>query len=84
MKTMLTDDEARANIAANVARLLADRNWSQTELARRAMESHANINRVLHARQLPGSGILARIAEAFDVSTDRLLSAPPIASAKSA
>ena len=81
---MLTDDEVRENIAANVKRLLLDRGWNQSELARRAMESHANVNRVLHARQLPGSGILARIAEAFDVSTDRLLSAPPATSAKSA
>ncbi len=74
---MPTDDEVRVNVAENVKRLLEDRGWSQSELARRTGNTQAAISQICAARQVCGSGVLARIAEAFDVSMDRLASPPP-------
>lgn len=74
---MLTDDEVKANVAANVTRLLVKNGWSQRELARRTSDTTMAISRVCRAEHVAGSGILVRIAEAFDVSVDRLVLAPP-------
>lgn len=73
---MLSDLEVRENLAFNVRRLLSARGWSQADLARNANESEMNISRVVRAASVVGTGVVARIAEAFDVSVDRLL-APP-------
>ncbi len=74
---MVTDAEAISNIAANVVRILNDRNWSQRELARRTNETPMAISRICRGRYLPNAAIVARIAEAFDVSVDRLMNEPP-------
>ena len=74
---MTTDEQALANIAANLSRLLADRKWSQSDLARAAGEAIVNINRAVRGVNMPGAGLLGRIAEALDVSVDRLLADPP-------
>jgi transcriptional regulator with XRE-family HTH domain len=73
---MLTDDEVKANIAENVTRLLHDRGWSQSELSRRTGISQVAISLICSGQRLCGSGVLCRIAEAFDVSLDRLVNAP--------
>lgn len=74
---MITDEDVKGHLAANVLRLLEDRQWSQRELAKRAGESVMNISRVCRGENVVGTGIVARIAEAFDVSIDRLISEPP-------
>lgn len=74
---MLTDDQVKANIAANVTRLLAKEGWSKSELARRTGDTAMAISRICRAEHVAGSGILARIAEAFDVNVDRLILDPP-------
>jgi transcriptional regulator with XRE-family HTH domain len=77
MDDMITDDEVRANIAANINRLLEDRGWSRAELARKTGDNQVTINLICNGRHVPRSGLLARIAEAFDVSMDRLAAEVP-------
>lgn len=74
---MLTDDEVRLNTAENVNRLLQARGWSRRELARRTGDSAMAISRICRGENTAGSGLIARIAEAFDVSIDRLVGPPP-------
>lgn len=82
---MITREQAKANIAANLSRMLADRNISQTELAKRTGDDQAHISQLVRGRSIPGADFLARVAEALDTSTDKLLSPPPAtASRKSA
>lgn len=74
---MISDQEAADNLAANVQRLLDKRGLSQADLARLTGESENNISRMVRGLNAVRIGILARIAEAFDVSSDRLLLPPP-------
>ena len=71
MSNVITDDQARANIAANVARLRAGRTLSR--LAEECGTYPANIQRIEEGRSLPGAGLLARLADALGTSTDALL-----------
>jgi transcriptional regulator with XRE-family HTH domain len=84
MDAMLTDDDVKANLSENLARLLADRGWSQSELARRTTDHVMTISRICRGQNAPTAGVLARIAEALDVSIDRLVSQPPMPSRQSA
>lgn len=68
----MTDEQAKANIAANVARLRGAR--SRGWLARAAGTYTINISRIENGDNLPSSGLLARLAEALDTTTDALLS----------
>jgi transcriptional regulator with XRE-family HTH domain len=77
MSDVISDDRAKRNIAANVRRLLQDRQWTQAELATKTQEKQATISRIVNGLHVPGAGVVARIAEAFDVSADRLLAEPP-------
>ena len=73
---MLTDSEVLKNLSLNVQRLLADRQMSQSDLARKTGDPQPTISRMLRCQQMPNIAILSRIAEAFDVSLDRLVAAP--------
>lgn len=72
----VTNAEAAENIAENVARLLADRDWSQRELSRRTKDPHMSIVNALSGDHIPNAGILARMAEALETTVDSLLSRP--------
>ncbi len=76
---MSSTHDVVANIAANTKRLLLDRNMSQVELSRLTSESEMNISRAVRGDCIIGIsiGTITRIAEAFDVSIDRLVSPPP-------
>lgn len=80
---MITDEEAKDNLAANVLRLLESRQINQSELARLTGEPVMTISRVCRAQHIPLATVLARLAEALDVSIDRLLGPPPEFSEKS-
>lgn len=80
MSTVLSDDDARINISANVNAAMETVGISQTELARRTKESDARISLVRRGVHIPSSALLARIAEALAVSTDWLLASPHKAS----
>jgi len=77
MTIMISDETAVQNISTNLQRLLDDRGWTQAHLAKLTGESSTTITRVVRGLNKPGPGILARIAEALDVSIDRLVGPPP-------
>ncbi len=74
---VITDAEARKNIAANVSALLKDRKMSQNELARQTKETPMLISRIIHKAHVPNVATLARVAEVLQVSVDYLLSEKP-------
>jgi len=74
---MLSDNDVLHHLAANLQRLLVARGWSQSDLARATGEPMMTISRIVRAQNMPGIGAIARIAEAFDVSIDRLTGPPP-------
>ncbi len=74
---MIDDKTAKANLAANVRRLLKARGLTQTRLAEMIDKPQSLVSRITDGRNMPGGTTLARIAEALDVSIDRLLAAPP-------
>jgi transcriptional regulator with XRE-family HTH domain len=77
MGKMIENAEAVTNVAANVRRLLRDRGWPQSRLAGLTGEPEMQISRIVRGLILPNVATLARIAEAFDVSIDRLVARPP-------
>ena len=74
---MISDQTAKGNLASNVNRLLAQRNLTQVQLAEMTGQQQSLISRIANSHNMPGGTVLARIAEALDVSIDRLLAAPP-------
>ena len=82
--TVITDEQAKKHIAANLARLLKMQKISQSELARRTGEARMTIWRLCRGLNVPTAGVLARIAEALGTSLDSLLEVPPKNSRRSA
>ncbi len=74
---MLSDTQARGNLAENLSRLLRDRDISQRSLSVLSDVPLMTINSIVNEKHMPGVGVVARIAEAFDVSIDRLVGPPP-------
>lgn len=74
---MIDEKRAIENIAANVARLLVGKGWSQGELARQAEELPMTISRIVNRAHMPTVPVLASIARALGVTVDLLLSDPP-------
>ena len=70
---MKNDDDAKQFIAFNVRATLARRGRSRYWLAKQTGEWQGTIANVCLARNMPGSGLLARIADALGVTTDDLL-----------
>lgn len=67
----VSDDEALRNIARNVVRLRGQR--SQYWLAKAVGTYPANIARIELGENMPGAGLLSRLAEALEVSIDDLI-----------
>lgn len=74
---MLTDEQIKSNMSVNIRRLLAVRNWAQSDLAREADVREMMISLVVRGKSLPGIAIAARIAEALETSIDKLILPPP-------
>lgn len=74
---MLTDEQVKANVAANVPRLLVERRMTQKQLAERTGDPQMTISAMCRGLYVPGAGLITRVAEALDVSTDRLTGSPP-------
>ena len=74
---MPTDSECKANLASNLQRILSERGLTQSDLARMTGDPVMTISRIYRGQNQCLAGVLARIAEALDVSSDRLLSTPP-------
>jgi transcriptional regulator with XRE-family HTH domain len=75
--SVIPDAAAKQNLSSNIQRLLADRGMTQKQLAEATGETEMTISRVVRGLHLPSVGIVARIAEAFDVSIDRIVARPP-------
>lgn len=82
MSTVLTDDQATANIAANVTRLRGAR--SKYWLAKACGTHPIHITRIERAEHMPSSGLLARLAEALETTADALLSVDATKNSKKA
>jgi transcriptional regulator with XRE-family HTH domain len=80
MQDVISDEKAKANIAANVRRLRGDRSFGEVARACCTKDWHAypaTIQQIESGRFMPGSGLLARVAEALGVTANDLLSDPP-------
>lgn len=71
---IVSDKEALKRIAANARRLRGDRSLSQ--IARDAETYPASIRRIEEGQNMPGVGLLTRLAKALGASVDELLSPP--------
>ena len=80
---VITDEEAKENLATNLGRLMENRGMTQTELARITGQPVMTISRACRGQNVPRATVLSRVAEALDVSIDRLLGPPPEFSEKS-
>ncbi len=79
MQDVISDDAALKNISANVRRLIGDRSFS--EIARACCTPDwtcyaATIEKIANGKNMPGAGLLARLAEALGVTPNDLLSQP--------
>ena len=74
---LLTDEQAKSYVAANVRRLLRDRGWRQADLARATGETEMRVSRCLRAEHVPSVGLLKRFAEALGTTMDELTDPPP-------
>jgi transcriptional regulator with XRE-family HTH domain len=77
MSTVIQDEQARQHIAQNLSRILSERGLRQTQLAEMTGDTEMTISRTCRGICTPGVGVVARIAEALDVSMDRLAGPPP-------
>jgi len=81
---VLTDQQIKSHMAANLRRMLDSRGWSQSELHRRSGVNNMTISEVIRGETVPGIGVASRIADALDVTIDKLISAPPENSSRKA
>lgn len=74
--TVITSEELKSHVSANVSRLLAERGMSVYRLAKLTGEPQNTVYRIVRGENEPGSVLLARIAEALGVAVDVLLATP--------
>lgn len=79
MESVITDEIALANIAANVTRLIDSRTYA--EIARACCTGSwtcypGTVEKVAKGQHMPGAGLLARLAEALGVTANDLLDKP--------
>lgn len=72
---MITRDEARTRIAANVSRLMEANGITQNELARRSEVAHSRLSLLIRGELLPNPADLWNVAEALGTTLDGLMSA---------
>lgn len=72
---MITDQDAKEVLATNLRRLLEQRGISQRQLALKTGDPVMTISNIVNGKNLAGSGIVARIAEAMEVDIDSLFTA---------
>jgi transcriptional regulator with XRE-family HTH domain len=79
---VITDEQAKANVAANVKRLRGTR--SRGWLAREVGTYPIHITRIERGDHMPTGGLIARLAEALSTTADALLGPPENRRKKSA
>lgn len=70
---MIDREAIKRNISANIKDLLAEKGLSQAELSRMSNLTEMYVSRVVRGAVDPSSSGLASIANALQVTTDRLL-----------
>jgi transcriptional regulator with XRE-family HTH domain len=73
---VITNEQAKRNVAANVLWHLERLGWSQADLSEASGESVMQISRICRGVVLANAAALARIAEALGTSVDKLLESP--------
>ena len=63
-------------LAANVRRLMAERDWSIRKLAEKCKMPHPTLQSLLEERSSPRVGTLCVLARVFELSEQTLLSKP--------
>jgi transcriptional regulator with XRE-family HTH domain len=76
MQPVLSDEQAKQNIAVNVQALLDAREWNQRDLARAIDESDMRVSFLVRGVKLASAAMLARVAEALETTVDALLAYP--------
>lgn len=69
---MITDEQTKEFVAFNVERLLREHSMTQVQLAAVTGEDKMRIWRIVNGLHMPSAAVVARIAEAFDVSPGEL------------
>jgi len=64
------------NIGDRIRQLRKERDWTQDELAQRVGIMSQNVARYENGRTTPRKRMLEQFAEAFEITTDQLLSDP--------
>lgn len=77
MQNVITRDEARKRIAANVSRLMNTRGISQNELARLSEVAHSRLSLLIRGELLPNPADLWNVAEALGTTLDGIMTAEP-------
>ena len=73
---VISAEDAKANISANIRRILDARGMTPYTLAKMTGKPQNSIYRLVRGENEPGAVMLAQIAEALDVSIDRLFAYP--------
>ena len=73
---MLSDDQVKQYVSANVRAVLAVNSWNQSDLAKATGENEVRISDVCRGISVPGAGFLCRLAEALGITADDLMSDP--------
>lgn len=83
MQVVLTDEQLRENLSANLAKVLTDRKMSQSDLARLIQEDGEDLqtarmraHRYVHGLVTPEPARLANLAELLALTVDWLISGP--------
>lgn len=81
---MLTENELRQNVAANLTHLLGERDLTQSDLARLIRESNEDLqaarmraHRYVHAISAPETSRLANLCEVLGVTVDWMIAKHP-------
>jgi transcriptional regulator with XRE-family HTH domain len=81
MSTVITEDEAKENIAARLSACLEEKGWTQGDLARaiqidgeELQAARMRVSRYVQGKSMPPVDILSNMAELLDVTVDFLLS----------
>jgi transcriptional regulator with XRE-family HTH domain len=73
---MLTEQQAKENIAKNIRQLMSARAMTQVDLSAAAEISQGFVSKILQGSIMPSALLLRNIADVFSVSTDSLLDFP--------
>lgn len=74
-RAMPTDEHIVEALAANLTAALAERGWSQAELARRSGEPLMQVSKMVRGTQQIRLAAVVRVARALEVPVDTLIDA---------